>query len=71
MNSILKGITPPRVVVLKKSLNGMYANITVDVFSAKEKKNKITSFSGCEILPDGRYRKDVSNRNIGLDYLYF
>ncbi len=60
-----------KVLLLYKSFDGKHATIVVDVYDVNKKKNSITTFSGCEILPDGKYRKEIKKRNIGIDYLYF
>jgi len=65
------GLETPKVVILSQSSDGKFANIAVSVFNSLIKKEVITSFFGCEVLPDGKIRKDVSKRNIGVDYLYF
>jgi len=59
------------IITSSKSFNGKFASIILERYDTVTKKNKLLAVSGCEILPDGRYRKDVSKRNIGLDYLYF
>lgn len=66
------GLKPAKVLnVQSSSLNKQIASIIVEVFDIGQNKNVILIISGCEILPNGRYRKDVSKRNIGLQYLYF
>jgi hypothetical protein len=64
-------LKPAKVLSLKKSLDGRHATIIVDVFDVKERKDKITIFSGCEIRPDGRFCKDISGRNFGIKELIF
>jgi hypothetical protein len=64
-------LKPAKVLSLKKSLDGRHATIIVDVFDVKKQKNLLTIFSGCEILPDGRFRKDISERNFGIKQLIF
>ena len=65
------GTKSVKVLNIQKSFDGKRASIIIDVFDARQKKNVISIFSGCEILPGGKYRKDVSSRHIGLQYFYF
>lgn len=58
----------PKVLVLSK-INTKSATIIVEVYDIEKKKNVIHTFSNCEMLPDGSFRKKVNY--VGLDYLYF
>ena len=64
-------VKPAKVLVSSVSFDGKHATIIVDIYDIKRKENRVSMISGCEILPDGRYKKDVSKRNIGVNYLYF
>ncbi len=66
-----QGLKVPKTMVLDKSPNGKFANIAVSIFNPFRKREVLTTFSGCEVLANGRFRKDVSDRKIGLQYLYF
>lgn len=71
MGNEITELKTPKAFVLDKSPDGRFANIAVSIFNPFKKKEVLTTFSGCEVLPEGRFRKDVSKRNIGLQYLYF